>query len=390
MTTLLKLNLSLEEQFLVGVLVHRNFLDCAKIKRIYEQIGDAKLFAICEHNKITSIGADALRKCIGENIPRHWIEAYNVMDSRIKSYMAELDRAAILLAKHDISLLALKNSGITRGLYQFDGACPMGDLDVLVSKADFRKAHEVLSNHGYQMKFRSPLEEESLDKAEQGGGAEYKVKLPNGDFLWFELQWRPVAGRWITPEQEPKAEDLVNRSISIPGSSVRLLSPEDNLLQVSLHTAKHSYVRAPGFRLHTDVDRIVRSSDIDWTLFIARVKSLKVKTAVFFSLVLAKEMLDTPVPNEVIEQLAPKPWKVKLMSGWLQKVGLFDPDEKKWGRFGYVIFVALLYDSLSLLLGSVIPKRESIESKYNVRSPILLPYYYVLRLVNVLTKHTLN
>jgi len=304
--------------------------------------------------------------------------------------MEELDRAASILAQHEIPLLALKNSGITRGLYPFNGACPMGDIDVLVSKKDFRKAHEALSNHGYQMKFRSPLEEEDLDKAEQGGGAEYNVKLSNGDYLWFELQWRPVAGRWITVEQEPRAEDLVIRSISIPNSSVRLLAPEDNLLQVSLHTAKHSYVRAPGFRLHTDVDRIVRSSDIDWTLFVDRVKSLKVKTAVFFSLVFAKEMLYTPVPNEVVEMLKPKPWKVKLISSWLQKVGLFDPDGKKWGRFGYVIFVALLYDSFKDLFGSVIPKRETIESKYNVHNPILLPYYYVLRLVNVLTKRTLN
>jgi len=56
-----------------------------------------------------------------------------------------------------------------------------------------------------------------------------------------------VAGRWIRPDQEPGAEELLARSISIPGSAARLLAPEDNLLQIALHTAKHSYVRAPGF-----------------------------------------------------------------------------------------------------------------------------------------------
>ena len=36
-----------------------------------------------------------------------------------------------------------------------------------------------------------------------------------------------MAGRWIRPDQEPLADDLLDRSISIPGSSARLLSPED-------------------------------------------------------------------------------------------------------------------------------------------------------------------
>ena len=53
-------------------------------------------------------------------------------------------------------------------------------------------------------------------------------------------------------------DDLIDRSQQIEGTSLRILSPEDNLLQVCLHTAKHSYVRSPGFRLHLDVDQLFR------------------------------------------------------------------------------------------------------------------------------------
>ena len=59
----------------------------------------------------------------------------------------------------------------------------MGDIDVLVRKSDFRKGHSILVDHGYTLKFRSPLEEENLEKAEQGGGAEYAVELPDGSRL---------------------------------------------------------------------------------------------------------------------------------------------------------------------------------------------------------------
>ncbi len=379
------------EVFLCKVLTHREHLDCSKIKSLFQELESETLFKLCQYNKIESIAADALNCCVDADLlPQYWVDAFKATDIRIASYMQELDKASKLLSDNGIEMVALKNSGITRGLYTRYGACPMGDIDVLVRKSDFRKAHKILVDNGYEMKFRSPLEEEDIEKAEQGGGAEYAVKLPNGDNLWFELQWRPVAGRWIRPDQEPSADELMDRSVSIEGSSAKLLAPEDNLLQVCLHTAKHTYVRAPGFRLHTDVDRIVRECVIDWKAFTQRVIALEVKTAVFFSLVLASDLLDTPVPNHVILQLSPSKWKVGVISRWLQNVGLFDPDGKKWSRIGYIIFVSLLYDSFFGLARGVIPDSTWMKQRYGFNSSLLLPFYYVYRITDLVWKRTLS
>jgi hypothetical protein len=275
-------------------------------------------------------------------------------------------------------------------MYSYYAACPMGDIDVLVKRTDFRKTHEILVNNGYEMKFRSSLEDENLELAERKGGSEYSVTLSNGSHLWFELQWRPVSGRWIRPDQEPDTDELIKRSVEIKGSKARLLSPEDNLLQVALHTAKHSYVRAPGFRLHTDVDRIIRSVKVDWTLFVDRVMKLQVKTAVFFSLALAYDLLKTPVPIEVLDKLRPASWKVWLISRWLEKVGLFDPDGKKWGRVGYVLFVALLYDSSTGLAKGIFPSQEWMKERYGIKSQWLLPLLYIHRIFDLIWRRTLN
>lgn len=384
-------NLTTSERFLCGVLTHVDYLDCGRIKALFSEAGSETLFQLCQHNKIESIAANALQHCLGtDQTPSYWLDAHTEMKQRIDSYMQALDQAAKLLSEHQIDMVALKNSGITRGLYPHYGACPMGDIDVLVRKQDFRKAHKVLVESGYEMKFRSPLEEENIDKAEQGGGAEYAVKLPNGENLWFELQWRPVAGRWIRPDQEPGADELMDRAINIQGSKAKLLSPEDNLLQVCLHTAKHTYVRAPGFRLHTDVDRIVRACEIDWDLFTRRVLALEVKTATFFSLALASDLLGTPIPSQVLSQLKPGRWKVYVISKWLQRVGLFDPDGKKWSRIGYIIFVSLLYDSLAGFAKGVIPDSAWMTKRYGIKNAWLLPFYYVYRLVDLAWKRTLN
>jgi hypothetical protein len=300
----------------------------------------------------------------GAAVPAPWRQAHDETWQRLGLYLGELDGLAARLAADGIPLAALKNGGIARGIFPCPGCCPMGDLDVLVSIRHFRRAHELLLDEGYSFEFRSSLEKASLEAAEQGGGAEYWKILPGGEKLWLELQWRPVAGRWIRPDQEPKAEELLAGSIPIPGSAARLLAPEDNLLQIALHTAKHSYVRAPGFRLHTDVDRIVRRQPLNWEVFLARVFSLEVKTPVYFSLAIPRFLFGTPIPDEVLAQLQPAAWKLALITGWLQSVGLFNPDEPKFGRLGFVVFTALLYDDLKGLWRGLFPGKAWMQAHY--------------------------
>ena len=268
--------------------------------------------------------------------------AHDDTRSRISSYLECLDSVATDFADEHIQLVALKNTGIARGILPCAGCCPMGDVDVLVRKRDFRKAHRIMLEHDFHFEFRSPLEDAELRAAEEGGGAEYWKMLPNGKKLWFELQWRPVAGRWIRPDQEPSAAELMDRSVPIHGTTVRLLAPEDNLLQVALHTAKHTYVRAPGFRLHTDVDRIVHMQRIDWDVFLSRVRRLNVATAVYFSLAIPAAIFNTAIPDRVLDQLRPPPWKETVMLRWINHAGLFNPSQKKFGKLQYIAFTALL------------------------------------------------
>jgi len=375
------------EKLLCLCLRHCDFLEKEKIKKLYFEIGDGAVYTAAKLNQVQSIVAHALIVTLSKNeLPLHWSEEYQKTEKKIISYMDELNKVANLLAKQNIPLLALKNSGITLGMYPYYGACPMGDVDVLVRKSQFREAHQILVKHGYQFKFRSELEEGSIQAAEQSGGAEYLVQLNNEEKLWFELQWRPIAGRWIQPDQEPRADELVDRSISIKGSNVRLLSPEDNLLQVSLHTAKHTFVRSPGFRLHTDVDRIISIQKINWKLFEKMVLKLKTKTAVYISLSMAVNLLGTNIPNETLKNIQPNKLKIKIMQKWLMRVGIFEPDGHKWSKIGYIIFVSLLYDTWRDFLSGIFPSSTHMKSQYGYSNGLLTPYYHVKRLLNLIFK----
>ena len=375
------------EKLLCLCIRHCDFLEKKQIKKLYIELGDQTVYDSAKLNRVESIVAHALSICIDKSkLPEHWNNEYEIIESKLISYMDELNKVADMLAARSIPLLALKNSGITMGMYPYFGACPMGDVDVLVRKSQFREAHQVLVESGYKLKFRCEFEEDNIEAAEHGGGAEYSVQLDNGEHLWFELQWRPIAGRWIQPKQEPGADELVDRSISIKGSNVRLLSPEDNLLQVALHTAKHTFVRAPGFRLHTDVDRIISTQSIDWRVFERIVLELKTKTAVYISLSMAKNLLGTPVPNDVLKNIRPNVLKIKIMQIWLMRVGIFEPDAHKWSKVGYIIFVSLLYDTWNDFLSGIFPPSVDMKSQYGYSSGLVSPYYYGKRLLNMVFK----
>jgi hypothetical protein len=195
-----------------------------------------------------------------------------------------------------------------------------------------------------------------------------------------------VEGRFLRPDQEPDADELMERSLPVPGTAVRVLAPEDNLLQVALHTAKHSYVRAPGFRLHLDVDRIVNGQPIDWQVFVERVHAHRVRTPVYFSLRIPAELLDTPVPEDVLRAIRPPRWKVELLDRWLLRTGLYRPNEPKFGRLEFIAFTASLYDEFGGLLRGVFPERAWMQDRYGTSRPALLPYLYARRIVDLVLR----
>ena len=313
-----------------------------------------QLFEFAGRNGIESILGHALLDAdlLTAEDSAMWQSAHDAWQHRLDVYLGILDETAGRLAQAGIRLVALKNAGIARGIYPCRGCCPMGDVDVLVGRSSFVEAHRLLLDMGFELDSRSTVETAHLEEGLKGGGNEYRLER-EGEVLWFELQWRPVAGRWLRPDQEPDGEDLVGRSVPIDGTDVRLLAPEDNLVQVALHTAKHSYVRAPGLRLHTDVDRIVSYQSVDWDRFLSVVRELEIMTPVYFSLAIPKELLGTAVPEEVMAELRPPSVKDRVVVDWLRRVGLFEPDERKFSRLEMLAFHTMLYEDFLGVVASV-------------------------------------
>lgn len=359
--------------------------ELAYIKSETERIHSPEFFEVVKEHELVSTVCSKLKKKVGIELGEPWKSETEETRRRLSFLFSQVEKLGEDMATHNIPLILLKNGGIAIDIMDDLAECPMGDIDMLCRKSDFMEAHKIILNHGFQFKFRSVFEFENLDEAFADGSTEYSI--PDDDELaWVELAWRPVAGRWIRKDKEPDADQLVADSHMAAHSCCRVLSNEDNLLQVAIHTAKHSYVRAPGYRLHLDVDRIVSNKTIDWDKFVSKVNAVGSRTAVYFSLYFAKEILGTKIPDEVLEKLKPCAHKRKKIMKMLLKANLMHPHDKKFSKLGFLRFQTSLYDSFGDFLAVLFPPMEQLRAKYGFKSAIKAPYYwlfYVLDMVGI-------
>lgn len=355
------------------------------IKQSEEKIRSNDFYEVArEHELVSTIGAKLVKK-IGLELGNPWKKEMEETRARLGFLFAKVEELGADLKANGIPLILLKNGGIAIDIMEDLAECPMGDIDMLCRKSDFHRAHEIILKHGFRFKFRSIYEFENLDEAFADGSTEYSIQ--NGEeTAWVELAWRPVAGRWIRKDKEPKADALVEASHKAKRSVNHVLSNEDNLLQVCCHTAKHSYVRAPGYRLHLDVDRIVSNNDIDWELFIKKVNEVHSRVAVYFSLYLAQEILGTNIPAHVLDALRPSKSKEKSIMNMLLKANLMHPQGRKFSKLGFLRFQTALYDSFGDFLAVLFPPSADLKLKYKYKICLLTPYYwcwYVLDMIGI-------
>lgn len=331
----------------------------------FNKIEKHKFFEICNEHELDGV-VGAFAKSIGIELPDFWEKEYVRQSEHLLFLKEKAVEICEIMKNNGIDMVVLKNGGIMVDMIDDAVKCPMEDIDSLVKKDDFFKAHKILVENGFNFKFRSEYEFEILDEAFRDGSTEYYIVTPGGEKMWFELAWRSVAGRWIRPDLEPDTNEFIDNSYCADGTSVHILSPEDNLLQVCIHTAKHSYVRAPGLRLHMDVDRIVTHKNIDWDKFLEKVKKAHVKTSTFISLYIPSVLFGTNIPQYVLDELCPKNAE-KLLKA-LSDAKLLHPKKAKFSKIEFLKFQTGLYDNFGDILRVIYPSTAWITQRYNAKN----------------------
>lgn len=346
-----------------------------RIRELYSHDCDDTLWRVANQNKIAPIVAHALMDAFdADKIPSRWVLAHQVNVARISAYLDELERVAGALSSKGVRLIVVENAAIAKFIYPCPGCFSFGDLDLLVRNDQLTLAHRVLVSIGYTTRQGSGRNKDIPDLSD--GRYEYKRTLGQELSLRLNVQPSLIARRWFNADRESPLEVLFERSVSIPESAALMLHPVDNLFQLALHNACHSYVRKPGILLHLDIERYLKRTDMDWNHFVRLVERYKVRTAFYFSLIIPKHLFNTPVPDHVLNLLRPSSWKEKVITRWLIKEGFFENDWKK-SRFELMLITLLLYDDLWSFWRAIFPDEKWMQSRYGKGIMII---HYIKRL----------
>jgi putative nucleotidyltransferase-like protein len=163
-----------------------------------------------------------------------------------------------------------------------------GDIDLLIRVQDFSRIRDAVRGLGYTPHFPlSPREEEAYLRT----GYEYTFDSPASPNL-LELQWA-LQPRFYAVDVD--MDGLFQRSVpvTIAGRSIKTLSPEDLVIVLSLHAAKHAWGRLIWL---CDIARIMSRPNLNWDWIKQQACELGIARILSVTLLLANRLLRASIP----------------------------------------------------------------------------------------------
>src|SRR5690349_6555217 len=200
----------------------------------------------------------------------------------------ELIRILDELSAVGIDVMPYKGLALAEAVYGDIALRQSGDIDLLVRAADLARVREALAKLGFTQPLQwSPAEERSYLKS----GYEFVFDGTAGRNL-LEVQWA-IQPRFYSVDFD--MEGLFRRGVTatVAGRPMKTPSLEDLFILLSVHAAKHVWGRLIWL---CDLARIEEIPKLDWGQIGMTAKSLGIQRIVRITLLLANQLLDTPIP----------------------------------------------------------------------------------------------
>jgi hypothetical protein len=237
------------------------------------------------------------------NLQRHAPDAARLADLRplyhatwrTNRQLVQRGRALLqALARAGVDAVALKGLALICTCYPDVGARPMGDIDLLVARAQLGAAADVLHASGW-----TPPSVLTSGFVEVFHAAPFRRETGEE----CDLHWR------IFPEPTDVALDDACRArairVDVDGDPMRTLDPTDQLLHVCMHGARWAPV--PAIRWIADAVTILRVAAIDWARFVAEARVRRFALRARDALCYVAAVMGAPIPASTLRQLSETP-----------------------------------------------------------------------------------
>lgn len=215
-----------------------------------------------------------------------------------------------------ISAIPFKGPVLSATAYGDLGLRQFRDLDIVVRPPDVAAATEVLEARGYRLEL-SPEQRELPTR--------YRYQHPfvrAADNAEIELHWGFVPRAWSFPIDLDRLWSR-SRVLELAGAEVRVFHPEDELLILSAHAARHFFRRLLWI---CDLAAYLSAHPgLDGRSLLAAAEALGCRRVLVLSLSLAHDLLGCDLPSPIAAQRLREPDLEAL--GEQVRRGLFD----RWG-----------------------------------------------------------
>lgn len=235
-----------------------------------------------------------------------------VRNARLYHGLAALLRAYRAAA---VDVIVLKGALLAEVVYGNVALRSMGDIDLLVRRSDLSRARDIALEKGYV-----PLGLPSIEWHSEG---HQLTRLLLGE-LELEIHWN------IEDDASPFAIDPDRlweqaRPVAVAGVPALMLSPEDLLLHLCLHTTYNhgSLVFDAGLRSFSDIAEVIRrfGDELDWEALTRRARAWGVEKCTYVALRLAAEFFEAEIPGDTLRVLKPE-GDVEQRLAWARDVVL--------------------------------------------------------------------
>ncbi len=304
----------------------------------------------------------------------------------------ELGQVLAALQDAGIPVILLKGAHLAELVYGDIGLRSMGDVDILVKRPDVMRVGGKLIEMGYTPS--RELWDQVVNTSYHHLPAFTKPNAAPVEVHWLLMNQIDPSTRIISFFQID-IDELWGRAYpaTIAGVRVSVLSPDDLLLHLCVHTSyQHKFCM--GLRALCDISKTIRNyeSEINWEQIQARAQQWGMGNCVYLTLYLARELLQADVPNEVLNELAPGDLKPQFVT-WAKEQIFMVPGKSQENlpeihNLARVREAEKVWDKIVTLLKIVFPAKKIMAGIYPVAfSSWRIYLYYPVRWKDLFFKY---
>jgi hypothetical protein len=270
----------------------------------------SEVLRLAEHHGVLPLAARNLTehaRGLPPEIERSLRSAYEANLRRSLWFSAELARILQHFERRQLRAVPYKGPVLAQSAYGDLGLRNFSDLDFLISPADFEQAQQDLAEIGYRPSaVLTPDLAPAVERFCLRTGYERSFDSAAGKNL-VELQWALLPYFYGV---DLSVDDLLARAgrTVVGGREVPCLSPEDSLLVLCLHAAKHLWTRLIWLADIAETLRCQsRRQTIDYALVFSQARALGIARILGISFWLVKNVLRAELPEPAEEMIAADP-----------------------------------------------------------------------------------